>query len=124
MLDAQNVLISRSSASDLGPASVSGYLELQSHPLQYEGVSRQDALGTNSTQEESSEVMGVSSRVQGSNLPTSTETQFLKIPTVEGHLSSQAGRGRAFSLPSYPLAMKGLALARSHVNDNSCVYFL
>ena len=120
MLDAQNVLISRSSASDLGPASVSGYLELQSHPLQYEGVSRQDALGTNSAQEESSEVMGVSSRVQGSNLPTSTETQFLKIPTVEGHLSSQAGRRE--SLLS---AFLSLGYERpGHVNDNSRVYFL
>lgn len=75
-------------------------------------VSRQDALGTNSAQEESPEDMGVFSRVQGSNSPTSTETQFLKIPTVEGHLSSLAGSRKSLLSAFLSLGYGGPGLGK------------
>lgn len=82
-LDTQNFLLSGSSSSALGSISRSQHLECHYHPLRH-GDCPSWHLWTGCFEyplcsREDSEVEVRFSGVQGSNLPTSTETQYFKI---------------------------------------------
>lgn len=112
----------RDPSSALGSISGSQHLELRYHPLQHGDWT--GCFGYPLCSREDSEVEVRFSGVQGSNLPTSMDIQYLKILRASrGTPASLVHRlelsRNSFLYTFLSLAIKGLALAISHVNDSS-----